>query len=419
MEPSTPEIVHPVAAEELPGWMATLWSTFLEDPESDRAETWRAVLEREWDPARTWGVRDRGQWVGTLRTLPRSVTVPGRNGSTAVLDADALTAVTVAGTHRRRGLLTRMLEASLRDARARGDAVSILIAAEWPIYGRFGYAPATLGARRVLHRNLPGSAVAGDPSRVRRVDRDEFASLAASVFEAARRRRAGQVDRGGAWWDRAYGLDGYPRIAEDLPHTHLIHEGDDGPDGLLAWKVSREGGLLPPRAAVKAHGPFAASDEAHRDLWAYLSGLDGVDEVETWGAVDDPVRWLLDDARTLVTTELSDFLWLRLLDVPAALSARAYSVDGELVLEVRDAGPVSVGGRYRLRAHEGRAECLPTGARADLTVGQTALASAYLGGFSLRGQLLAGGVQEHRDGALERADAMFSTGLAPVNETGF
>jgi predicted acetyltransferase len=418
MSASALEIVHPVAAEEIPGWRATLWSTFLEDPESDKADEWRRLLELDWEPERTWGVRDRGQWVATLRTFARTVTVPGHDGATAVLDADALTAVTVAGTHRRRGLLTRMLEASLRVARERGDAVSILIAAEWPIYGRFGYAPVTLNERRVLHRNLPGSSIAGDLGRVRRVGREEFAALAPPVFEAARRRRAGQVDRGGNWWDRTYGVNGYPRL-HDPPHNHLIHEGEDGVDGLVAWTSTRESSLVTPRGAVTAQGPFAVTDEAHRDLWAYLSGLDGVDEVQTWGALDDPVRWLLDDARTLVTTLLSDFLWLRLLDVPAALSARRYTVAGELVLEVRDSGPVSVGGRYRLRADGGRAECVPTGAPADLTLTQTALASAYLGGFSLRGQLPAGGVQEHRGGALERADAMFMTALAPVNDTGF
>ncbi len=104
------------------------------------------MLTRSWDPARAWGVRDRGQWVATLRTEERALSVPGMGDETGDLRVDALTNVTVSATHRRRGLMSRMLGGSLRTARERGDAISILIAAEWPIYCRSGYAPATLSA---------------------------------------------------------------------------------------------------------------------------------------------------------------------------------------------------------------------------------------------------------------------------------
>ncbi len=418
MSAHAPELVNPVDTEEIPGWLATLSTTFLEDPEGETAPAWRRRSERDWDRDRTWGMRDRGRWIGTLRTLDRTVTVPGLDGATELIKADAVTAVTVAATHRRRGLLTRMLDASLRRARDRGDAVSILIAAEWPIYGRFGFAPATLGARNVLHRGLPGSAVAGELARVRQVDLDEFLHHAPSVFEAARRQRPGEVDRDSPWWDRSFGRNGYPRIGE-MPHNYVIHDGDDGPDGILCWSATRKAKLLPPRGAVSVQGPHAATAAAHRDLWAYLSGLDGVDEVESWGPVDEPVRWLLPDARTLVTREVCDFLWLRLLDIPAALSARRYATAGELVLEVRDEGALSVAGRYRLRADEALVECEPTRATPELTVDQTALAAAYLGGFSLREQRIAGTVAEHTPGTLRRADAMFATAVAPANATGF
>ncbi len=413
------EIVHPVPAAEIDGWCATLTSTFLHDPASAQAGAHAEAVRRGWDPQRTWGARDRGRWVATLRTLPRTITVPGVGDETEVIAADALTAVTVAATHRRRGLLREMLGRSLRAARERGDALSILIAAEWGIYGRFGYAPGTFGARQVLQRSRPGSQVQGDITRVRQVDRDEFAELAPAVFAAARRRRAGQVDRDGPWWDRALGRDGYPQLGE-LPHNYLVHDGDAGVDGLLAWSAVREAALVPPRGAIKAmEWPVAVNDVAQRDLWAYLTGIDGVDEIATWGGLDDSVRWLLGDARTLIASETADFLWLRLLDVPAALSARRYAVAGELVLEVLDATAVSVAGRYHLAGDSTGARCAPTDAAPDLTLAQTALASAYLGGVSLRGQRIAGTVVEHTAGALQRADAMFTTALAPVNLTGF
>jgi predicted acetyltransferase len=413
------QIVHPVAAEEIGGWLLTLASTFLEAPaEGERLERWVTSFGRDWVPERAWGVRDQGRWVATLRTLERSITVPGVDGSTEVLAADALTGVTVAATHRRRGLLRTMLTDSLRAARDRGDAVSILIAAEWPIYGRFGYAPATLSARYKLERIRRGSTVPGDVARVRQVDRDEFAATAPAVFAAVRRRRAGQVDRDGFWWDRSHGRDGWPP-PESPAHNYVVHDGPDGPDGLLSWSATREAPLLPPRSAVDTSTPFGANDVADRDLWAYLTGLDLVDEIDLWGPVDPSVRWLLGDARTLLTTGVVDYLWLRLLDVPAALAARRYATAGELVLELVDDSEVSVAGRYRLTADANDATCEPTRSEPDLVLTQRALASVYLGGFTLRDQHITGVIEEHSPGALARADAMFATALAPWNSTGF
>lgn len=414
-----PEIVHPLAAAELPGWVATMATTFLEERQSERTKKWVRNLERSWKPERAWGVRDRGAWVATLRTEQRTLAVPGHDGATELLTVDALTSVTVAGTHRRRGLLTGMLGDSLREACDRGDAASILIAAEWPIYGRFGYAPAAFTAYRTLHRARRGTEISGDLTRVRQVGREEFAAIAPGVFDRARRRRAGQVDRGTPWWERALGTDGW-QVTHDLPHNYLIHEGDDGPDGILAWSAKHvPDGWHAPLGTVKAEGLFAASDEAERDLWCYLSGLDLVDRIELSGPVDEPVNWLLADARALRTTAIADHLWLKLLDVPAALAARRYAVPGELVLEVVDDSPVGVAGRYRLRVEGGHVAAAPTHDSPDLTLAQTALAAAYLGGSSLRGQLIGRTVSEHTAGALQLADAMFATPLAPYNATGF
>jgi predicted acetyltransferase len=357
--------------------------------------------------------------VATLRTVPRTITVPGADGTTELLSADALTNVTVAATHRRQGLLSRMLGASLAAARDRGDPVSILIAAEWPIYGRFGYAPAVLGTNFALYPRRAGGTVVGEPICVRQVDREAFGSLAPGVFAAARRLRAGQVDRDQPWWDRQLGLGGYPRDPKLSPNW-LVHEGANGPDGLLEWTATRRFGLSPPLGAVKALGPYAANEIAYRDLWAYLSGLDGVEEIVLANRpADEPVRWLLGDARTLTLTGQSDFLWLRLLDVPAALAARRYASAGELVLEVVDGAEPSVAGRYRLSADGDGAQCEPTAADPDLTITQSALASAYLGGSPLRARAIDGAVTEERTGALTRADAMFGTPLMPWNATGF
>jgi predicted acetyltransferase len=415
------EIVHPVAAEEVRGWHRALARTFLSDPDSARTRRWAEILERDWEPRRNWGARDRGQWVATLGSEPLTITVPGRDGHAQTLMADGITHVTVAATHRRRGLLGTMIEDALREARERGDAISMLIAAEYPIYGRYGYAPATETCDYSLFPRRPGGRLAGEAGRVRQVERDEYVALAPAVFERFRRRRAGQVQRHADWWPQHFGGPGFEEPPEPELHNWLVHEGDDGPDGLLAWLTTRRPQDVHPLALVDTLGPYAATDAAERDLWAHASGLDLVEEIIFDGRpVDEPVRWLLPDQRTLVLRQRSDYTWVKLLDVPAALSARAYSAPGELVLELTDDAVVSVAGRYHLIVEsEGTATCQATRQAPDLTLPQTVLASVYLGGNSIVQQQIASPITEHTPGAARRADAMFTTALAPWNTTNF
>jgi len=420
MPSSVAEVVNPIDPEEIPDWARAMTSTFLDDPAGPDFVRRRELLTRAWEPERAWGARAHGTWVATLRTETRMLSIPGPGTATSDLRADALTNVTVAASHRRQGLMRRMLTGSLRAARERGDALSILLAAEWPIYGRFGYAPATLSADYVLRRSRAGSATAGDPSRVRIVDSPQFGRVAPEVFAAARRQRAGQLDREGSWWDRVLGLGDFAR-SPSVPPNLCVHESDAGPDGILAWKGDGGFGLVPPFGRVDVSWLTAATDEAYRNLWSYLTGIDIVDEIRLSGRpVDERVRWLLPDARTLVTTEQVDFLWVRLLDVPAALTARRYAVPGAVVLEVIDSGYDDfTAGRYRLAADGDEVTCEPTDRSADVVLDQRALASIYLGGFRLEALTLDGAVREETPGALSRMSVMFSTPLAPWDATWF
>ena len=395
-------------------------STFLGDPHAPVIERRIEELRRGWDPARSWGVRDRGRWVATLRSEARTITVPGLGAATRELSADAVTNVTVSATHRRRGLMRGMLGGSLAAARERGDAVSVLIAAEWAIYGRFGYAPATLSTDWTLHRSRAGAAIAGDLSRVRQVERAQFAEVAVEVYAAARRGRAGQIDRGRGWWERRLSRDG-TSPGQELSHNWLLHDGDGGPDGLLAWSATRGMELLPPLGTVEVADLAAATDAAYVDLWAYLTGLDGVDLVRLPDRpIDEPARLLSGNGRSVMLDSQVDSLWLKLLDVPAALAARRYAIGGELVLEVADdAIEVPVAGRYRLRADGDEVRCEATDRDPDVTLTARALASIYLGGFRVHEHAAAGAIAERTPGALHRLSAMFATDLAPWNATPF
>jgi predicted acetyltransferase len=256
---------------------------------------------------------------------------------------------------------------------------------------------------------------------VRQLDPGEFGRLAPDIVDAARRGRAGQIDRRDPWWPRTLGLDGWRPTEDDGALNHYVHDGPDGPDGLLTWTPVRDFDTTGKLAAIKVVDLVAACGTAYRNLWAYLSGIDAVGEASlSMRPVDEPARWLLPDGRALRQGYTGDGMWLRLLDVPAALAARGYRIPGRLVIEVVDADAGGYGtGCYELDAEEDGTACRPSRRSPDLVLSQRSLAGAYLGGFSLRELSLGGGVEEHTPGALGRADAMFGTGLAPWTATAF
>jgi predicted acetyltransferase len=417
---SEPELVNPVPVDDAEAWMRALVTTLLGNPYEDDFPRRLSRWSRDWLPERTWAYRDHGRIIATLATEPRMLTIPGQGTATHDVEVDALTGVTVAATHRRRGLLTRMITESLQAAKDRGDPLSILIAAEWPIYGRYGYAAAVDNAAYTYYPRRPNGALPpAAPGSVRQVEPDELAQYARAIFETARRQRPGQIDRRDPWWDRRLSQDGYEPIGPQP--NWILHEGPDGPDGLLAWKVTRDFELDGALGAIEVNEFVAATDAAYRDLWGYLSGIDVVGEIALGDRpVDEPIRWQLKDGRTLKNTGVGDFLWVRLLDVPAALSARGYTVPGRIVLDVVDHDHGGYGsGRVLLDVTGNRVECGPTTDAADLRLTQKVLASIYLGGHRLRALAHSGGVEELTPGALDRADVMFATPLAPWLQTGF
>lgn len=419
------DFVHPVTVDQAEPWLSALATTLLGTPWDDtfplRLDRW----VRDWDEVRTWGVRDHDRWVGTLATEPRTLTVPGTGADAATITVDALTAVTVAATHRRRGLLTAMLTESLRQAADRGDAISVLIAAEWQIYGRFGYAPSTWAADYTYYPRRAGASMAPAGSGyVRQIDPAHLSSFAPAIYERERALLPGGVDRAGSWWSRRLGADGFAPMP-DYRGTWILHEADAGPDGFLCWRPERDMSLNGTLGSIKVLEFVAATPTAYRNLWAYLSGVDVIDEIHlAERPVDEPARWMLADGRALHQTELVDDLWMRLLDVPGALERRGYAASGRVVIEVvDDDGAGFAAGRYALDvaldADGSGARCTRTSESADVTLPQRTLASAYLGDRSLRSLAVAGGLDEHSSGSLARLDAMLVTPRRPFNGTGF
>jgi predicted acetyltransferase len=398
----TPEI-RTVTEDEVGTYLRCVRTGFL-DPERDDEAWGRWWLGNGPDLDRSWGAFDGPTAVGTLRSLPFELTVPGG----ATVPADGVTMVTVAPTHRRRGLLTGMMAADQRAAADRGDVASILIASEWLIYGRYGFGPATESADWVIDRRRAGCPPpAGDLTLV---TIRELRELAPAAYDKARRLRAGGLDRPVTRWDRDFGLTSAPD-EDPWRGRAVVHRDPAGAvDGYLRWHAawsSDDGGDLTVDELV------AATPAAYVDLWRFALSVDLVITVRARRRlVDEALPWLVRDARAVRQEERYDRVWLRLLDVPAALAARAYPTAGRVVLEVVDPAGYAAG-RFALDASPAGATCAPTTAAADLTLPVSALGSAYLGGHRLATLALAGLVDEHTAGAVGAADRLFGVDRPP------
>ncbi|HLZ31747.1 MAG TPA: GNAT family N-acetyltransferase [Chloroflexota bacterium] len=414
----TPEI-RSIVPDELLDWVETLHVVFhADEPAAEEAAYRRDVLDQ--DLGRTLAAVDteRGahRVAGTLFSYPAELTLPGGT----CLIADAVTAITVLPTHRRRGLLTRLLGTDLRAARERGEPAAILIAAEYPIYGRFGFGPATEQATYTVatavaeFRRSPDGAVDFLPPA-------EMREVAPRIFDQFRRRRPGQIDRQLARWDTRLGLRESPWGRPDHPlRCAVFTDPQRDIQGYLLYRVDGTWDRRLPTGKLEVVELMALTPDAYLGLWRYCCEVDLVAEVTAgMRCIDEPLPWLLHNPRAaLPRTQRADLLWLRPLDVPATLAARRYASAGRLVIEVSD--PLNLcAGRFVIEGSPDGATCRPTDASADLRMGIAALGSLVLGGANLHVMAEAGAIDEQRPGALAAADALFHWPVTPWCSTFF
>ncbi|WP_404959350.1 GNAT family N-acetyltransferase [Streptomyces sp. 147326] len=404
--------VRPIAESELPDWLRTVNTGFLNtarDTDSDVAQ--RA---KHTDLARTQGAFDTGtgRCVAAFRSFAKELTVPGG----AAVPSTAISNVGVLPTHRRQGLLTRMMAAEFAAAGARGDVLAMLIAAEYPIYGRYGFGPATSLAeweidvpRTGLDRRLSAPA---DGGRIDLVDEAEVRQVGPELHERLRARTPGMIGRNERWWRLVTGLEqiSYRPHKEKFFAVYRTAAGEVA--GLASYRADDHWtDAKVPQNTVQVRDLLALTPQAERALWQFLCSIDWVLKVRTgYRAPDDLVPQLLPDPRSARIVTSADFLWVRVLDVVRALSARTYEAPGVLVLEVTDGtGPAA--GRYRLDA--GTGACERTEAAADLRLDVSALGSLYLGDESAVRLAALGRVTQERPGAVALADAVFRTARRP------
>ncbi|MGW6864038.1 GNAT family N-acetyltransferase [Streptomyces sp. NPDC054901] len=404
--------VRPITASEIPDWMQALNTGFLTATRVTESDV--AQRAEHSDLARLQGGFDRGtgRCVASFRSFAQELTVPGG----AVVPCSAISSVAVLPTHRRQGLLTRMMAAELAAAGERGDVLATLIAAEYPIYGRYGFGPATSLAeweidvpRTGLDRRL---SVPADGGRIDLVDAAEVRRVGPALHERLRATAHGVVDRDARWWDVATGV----QAMSHSPYKdkfHAVYRTAGGEvAGLVTYGADEHWtAAKTPQNTLRVRDLIALTPNAERALWHFLCSVDWVTRVRTgYRAPDDLLPQLLPDPRAAALVTAADFLWVRVLDVVRALAARTYEVPGALVLEVADPGGPAEG-RYRLDA--GAGTCSRTEEPADLRLDAAALGALYLGDASAVRLAALGEVTEARPGALALADAVFRTARRP------
>ena len=314
-------------------------------------------------------------------------------------------AVGVLPTHRRRGILREMMIRQLTDSHDAGHALAGLWASESAIYGRFGYGSAAPTAELEIERAHARFRSEPEPTgEIELVDKERATQVVPDVYERIRPTRVGFYEFTAARW-RAQ-LEELEEFGEgDATLFIAVHETDGTPDGFAAYRLKRDwsGGVAHGTNTVRAL--LATDPGAEFDLWRFCLGIDLMAKVVAWPcAVDVPLR--LADPRRL-QVRFQDGLWLRFLDVPAALEARRYRGTGKLLIALRDDVCDWVAGCYELEAGPDGATCRRSSGEPDLALESRDLAATYLGAVRFATLARAGLVQGEPD-AVRRADAMFA-----------
>jgi predicted acetyltransferase len=357
---------------------------------------------------------DDGKVVGGSAMISFDITVPGLRQ----VAAGGVTATGVIATHRRRGLLRRMMQHMFDDALSRGESLAMLSASEGSIYGRFGFSPATLRTRWEIERGQAQFLPADPPTgRLEIVEAATARDAWAMVHEHVRRTRVGELSPQPDQWDR---LSDEPHGTRG-PLRYVVHRDDRGEiDGVanfrLPWSPTVEDA-----GTLVVEGLHATTSEAYRTMWQLLLDFDltrKVVAVSRPGA--EPLRWMLQNPRAMRITRQSDNLWMRILDLPRALEARTYDVATTIVLQI-DSDPMCPHnkGTWRLEAGPDGATCTRVQAEPDLALEIQALGSLYLGGMSAHLLTAAGRIRERRPGAVDQLSRMFRVDPEPFNTFAF
>jgi predicted acetyltransferase len=401
--------IRTATRETLLAMTAPLAVAFGEEFSDAEAEDWLHTAE----PERLIAAYEGEVPVATAGAYTFRLSVPG--GEVA---AAGVTAVGVEPGHRRQGILRSLMRRQLDDVHERAEPVAILWASEAAIYQRFGYGLGTLSGGLEIERSRtawlrPWVA----EGRMRLVDPAEALAAFPPVYDRMRAVTPGALSRTEDWWRFGVLHDAEYMRHGAGPKLRYLYEVDGNAEGYAIYRPKGDWDERGPKGQVMVIEAMALTPRAERAVWGFLFGVDLMATTKAnRQPVPHPLQLQLADPRRLGLVA-GDGIWIRLVDVRAALAARRYGTAGELALEVADAFCPWNAGRWRLAAAgtDGSmaATVERTDAAADLALDVTDVAAAYLGTFRLSDLARAGRVEELTRGALRRADAMFASDRTP------
>ena len=367
----------------------------------EQVERFLKVLPLE----RMHAAREDGRIVGGAGAFSFDLSIPGGSLPTA-----GVSVVGVYPTHRRRGVLRAMMRVQLDDARDRGEPLAALWSSEETIYGRFGYGVAAWVGEISIPREYAAFVRPFErEGEARFVDAEEAFALFPPIWAAVRSQRAGMYVRPDDWWRDRIFRDPEERREGAGPKRFIVHELDGRPTGYAIYrhKAGFEAGTS--TGVTQVLEAMGATAKGTENIWRYLLDIDWAAKIEASLLPPDHPLFLLLASPRRAKYRMGDGLWVRLVDVGTALSARSYRDGQPVVLEVRDAFCDWNEGRWKVG--DGSAQL--TKNEPDLRLDADALGSAYLGGITFAQLRDALRVEELTDGAVARADDLFRTDLHP------
>ena len=346
--------------------------------------------------------------VATVNSWQTALTVPGRRD----VAAWGISSVTVAPTHRRRGIARALLESELRVTAAQGIPMAILTVSESTIYSRFGFAPATLATDLSIDTRRATWSGPSPQGRVHFVAVETLRDEVLPLVEAKRLDTPGEIATWPHLWDRTFGLASDDKSAKDKLRGIRYDDAGGEPRGFALYTIDDN------EANFSEHNVnvitlVATTDDAYAGLWSHLLELDLVSKLTVHlRSTDEPLRHQVSDFRAVHDVDTRDHLWIRIVDVAAALTAREYSAPLDLVLEVTDPLDLAAG-TYRVVVEAGAATVSRSDAAPDLSLSINELSSIYLGGFSAQTYVRAGRIEEHAPDAAMLLDRAFASPVTP------
>ncbi len=404
--------------DEIRAFLGPLADAFGEELSEAEFEHESQLLE----PDRLVNAFDGEERVGSAGAYSLRLTVPGGE-----VGAAGISAVGVRPSHRRRGILRQMMDWLLADARARDEAVAVLWATEGTIYQRFGFGMGTVHSsfeidrtRAIFRQPVEGPAGDGAPyGVVRMVDVEEAMRVFPAVFEQVRRINPGAVSRTETKWRLEVLGDAEWMQGGNGPKFRALLEVDGEPRAYAIYRFKGEWGPVGPNGSILVLEVTALDPAAEQALWQWLLSMDLTATVRAWrGPVPHPLQLWLDEPRRLGLT-VADGVWLRIVDVAAALGGRTYNGSGTVVLEIDDPMFDSNAGRWELAVRDGAPVVARTTAEPHITLDVGALASAYLGAFRFADLARAGRARECQPGSVTTLDMLFTPSRAPWCATMF